>query len=140
MISVAENGTARLKKCKQLFKYQHLLLLRDIWWSKFKSTFKCSSFFQHQSSLEICGSLRQLFSCIGVYYVLFHCEMLRQKAISSLCHFPCYESLLIVETNMITITTSLSGQVTKQVRSLGEVVLDGAFNGRGLAKRDRLVS
>jgi hypothetical protein len=23
------------KKCKQLFKYQHLLLLRDIWLSKF---------------------------------------------------------------------------------------------------------
>jgi hypothetical protein len=22
-------------KCKQLFEYQHLLLLRDIWWSKF---------------------------------------------------------------------------------------------------------
>ncbi len=27
------NGTAHFKKCKQLFKYQHLLLLRDIWWS-----------------------------------------------------------------------------------------------------------
>ncbi len=24
-----------LKKCKQLFEYQHLLLFRDIWWSKF---------------------------------------------------------------------------------------------------------
>jgi len=29
------NGTARLKNCNQLFEYQHLLLLRDIWWSKF---------------------------------------------------------------------------------------------------------
>jgi hypothetical protein len=29
------NGTARSKKCKQLFEYQHLLLLRDIRWSKF---------------------------------------------------------------------------------------------------------
>jgi hypothetical protein len=28
------NGTERLKKCK-LFEYRHLLLLRDIWWSKF---------------------------------------------------------------------------------------------------------
>jgi hypothetical protein len=28
-------GTARFKKCKQSFEYQHLLLLRDIWWSKF---------------------------------------------------------------------------------------------------------
>jgi hypothetical protein len=27
-----ENGTARFKKCKHLFEYQHLLLLRDIWW------------------------------------------------------------------------------------------------------------
>jgi hypothetical protein len=26
------NGT--FKKCKQWFEYQHLLLLRDIWWSK----------------------------------------------------------------------------------------------------------
>jgi hypothetical protein len=25
------NGTTRYKKCKQLFEYQHLLLLRDIW-------------------------------------------------------------------------------------------------------------
>jgi hypothetical protein len=29
------NGAARFKKCKQFFDYQHLLLLRDIWWSKF---------------------------------------------------------------------------------------------------------
>jgi hypothetical protein len=29
------NGTARFKECKQLFEYQHLLLLGDIWWSKF---------------------------------------------------------------------------------------------------------
>ncbi len=29
------NGTAHFKKCKQLFEYKHLLLLRDIWWSKF---------------------------------------------------------------------------------------------------------
>jgi hypothetical protein len=28
------NGTAHFKKCKQLLEYQHLLLLRDIWWSK----------------------------------------------------------------------------------------------------------
>jgi hypothetical protein len=29
------NGTAHFKKFKQLFEYKHLLLLRDIWWSKF---------------------------------------------------------------------------------------------------------
>jgi hypothetical protein len=26
------HGTAHSKKCKQLFEYQHLLLLRNIWW------------------------------------------------------------------------------------------------------------
>jgi hypothetical protein len=29
------NGTAHYEKCKKLFENQHLLLLRDIWWSKF---------------------------------------------------------------------------------------------------------
>jgi len=59
------NGTVRFNKCKQLCEYQHLLLLRDIWWLKLLTIFKCS-FFQHQSYLNICGSLIQLFSCIGV--------------------------------------------------------------------------
>jgi hypothetical protein len=40
-----QNGTARFQRCKQLFEYKHLLLLRDIWWSKLKSIFKCCSFF-----------------------------------------------------------------------------------------------
>jgi hypothetical protein len=31
----ADNGTASFIKCKQLFEYQHLLLLRDIWQSFF---------------------------------------------------------------------------------------------------------
>ncbi len=34
-INYKSNGTAHFKKCKQLFEYQHLLLLRDIWSSKF---------------------------------------------------------------------------------------------------------
>ncbi len=29
------NGTPHFKKCKQLFEYQHVLLIRDIRWSKF---------------------------------------------------------------------------------------------------------
>jgi hypothetical protein len=29
------NGTVHFKKGKQLFEYHHLLLLRDIWWTKF---------------------------------------------------------------------------------------------------------
>jgi hypothetical protein len=32
---VSSNGTVRIKKFKQLFENQHLLLLRNIWWSKF---------------------------------------------------------------------------------------------------------
>jgi hypothetical protein len=44
----------------------HFLLLRDVWWSKLQSIFKCGSFFQHQCLLDICGTLRQLLSCIGV--------------------------------------------------------------------------
>ncbi len=30
-----DTGRSRFKKCKQLFEYQHLLLLRNIWQSKF---------------------------------------------------------------------------------------------------------
>jgi hypothetical protein len=33
------NGTAHFKNCKQSFEYELLLLLRDIWWSKFRSVF-----------------------------------------------------------------------------------------------------
>jgi hypothetical protein len=29
------NGRVHVKKHKQLFEYKHLLLLKDIWWSKF---------------------------------------------------------------------------------------------------------
>ncbi len=36
------------------------------WWSKFVSTFKRCVFFQHHTILDIYGSLRQLFSCIGI--------------------------------------------------------------------------
>jgi hypothetical protein len=42
------NGTVHFKNVKKLFEYQHLLLLRDMWWSKLLSIFKCCSFFQHQ--------------------------------------------------------------------------------------------
>jgi hypothetical protein len=28
------NRTSHFKECKQLSKYQHLVLLREIWWSK----------------------------------------------------------------------------------------------------------
>ncbi len=67
----ARNETGCFKKCRQLFESQHLLLVRDIWWSKL-SIFKCCSFFQHHHYLDICGSLRQLFSCIGVKYELYY--------------------------------------------------------------------
>ncbi len=48
-----------------------LLLLKDTW-PKFSSIFKCCSFFQNQCKLDSSGSLRQLFSCIGVQYALFY--------------------------------------------------------------------
>jgi len=35
-------GTAHFKQCEKLFGYQHLLLLRDIWWSKLETIFKCN--------------------------------------------------------------------------------------------------
>jgi hypothetical protein len=36
-------------KVHKWWLYQHLLLLRDIWWLKVLSIFKCYSFFQRQS-------------------------------------------------------------------------------------------
>jgi hypothetical protein len=45
---ILNNRTTHFSKYKQLFEYQHLLLLWDIWWSEFQSIFKCSSFFQHR--------------------------------------------------------------------------------------------
>jgi hypothetical protein len=39
------NGIVHFEKCKQLFEYQHFLLLTDIRWSKFLYIFKCCSFF-----------------------------------------------------------------------------------------------
>ncbi len=35
LVPATIDGTAHYKNCKQFFEYQHLLLLRDIWWSKF---------------------------------------------------------------------------------------------------------
>jgi len=35
LLRYGNNGTARFKNCSQLFEYQQLLLIRDIWWSKF---------------------------------------------------------------------------------------------------------
>jgi hypothetical protein len=66
------NGTARLKKYKQLFEYQHLLLLKDIWWSKFKIYINMLFIFQHQQQLKtvifwhwciICSVLLQMRNC-----------------------------------------------------------------------------
>ncbi len=49
---------------------------------------------KNQSWLEICGSSRQLFSCIGDYYALFHCDN-QHKLHSAWCYaefrnFQCY--------------------------------------------------
>jgi hypothetical protein len=42
------NGTTYFKKCKQLLKYQHVLLVRVIWLSKVYFILKCCVFFQLQ--------------------------------------------------------------------------------------------
>jgi len=48
ILQTLEHRNSTLQKCKQLLEYQHLLLLRDIWWSKYKSIYKCSSLIEHQ--------------------------------------------------------------------------------------------
>jgi hypothetical protein len=59
------NGAAHFKKCKQLFEQQHLLLLTS--GGQISNQYlNVGSYFQHQSKLYIYGSLRLLFSCIGV--------------------------------------------------------------------------
>jgi hypothetical protein len=75
-----ENGTAHIEKCKQLLEWQNLHLLCDIWLLKFKHIFNCCLFFQCQF-LDICSSLRQLFSSIGVYYVLPYYMQLSKEEI-----------------------------------------------------------
>jgi hypothetical protein len=71
-----DNGTAHFKKCKQLFEYQHLLLLRDIWWWKFYSIFKCCSFFSRPVLIRHLWQLKTVVFlhwclntsyCIGAY-------------------------------------------------------------------------
>jgi len=66
-------GTAIWWVTASLLEYQNYILLKHIWWSNFLYIFKYCSFFQHQCYLDICGSLMQLFSCIGVYYMVFYC-------------------------------------------------------------------
>jgi hypothetical protein len=58
------NGTERFENCKQLLEYQNFLLLRDIYWLSLIVYLNVVYFFQHYIKLYICGSLRQLFSCI----------------------------------------------------------------------------
>ncbi len=48
------NGTAHFKKCKQLFEYKHLLLLRDIWWLKLLSIFNTSVNWTPVAALDSC--------------------------------------------------------------------------------------
>ncbi len=36
-VDILYNGTARFKKCKHLFEYQHLLFLRDVWSQCYKT-------------------------------------------------------------------------------------------------------
>ncbi len=70
------NGTAHFKKCKQLFVYQHLLLLGDIWWSKFESIFKYCSFF---STPELIRNPWQLKTAVFLHWCLLCAVPLRYR-------------------------------------------------------------
>jgi hypothetical protein len=56
-----------LNQKKQLLEYQNNLELRDIWWSKLSSIFKCCSFFQQPVSIRYLWQLKTvvfLHSCL----------------------------------------------------------------------------
>jgi hypothetical protein len=53
-------------------------------------------FFQCQCKLDICGSLRQLFSCIGVKYVLFYCFLCFAMVLIKY-HFPVDKSMAVTK-------------------------------------------
>ncbi len=44
-------------------------------------------FFQHQCLLDICGSFRELFSCIGVWYILFYWALIWIFRIGNCCSY-----------------------------------------------------
>jgi hypothetical protein len=49
------------------FTSRHLVVNMMVWWN-------CCSLLRHRCKLDLCGSSRQLFSCIGVYYIQLYCE------------------------------------------------------------------
>ena len=74
--------TACFKNCKQLFEYQHLLQLRGIWWQKFFSIFKCSSFF---STPELIRHLWQLKTIVFLHWHLICAVLLKGLSTPQFC-------------------------------------------------------
>jgi hypothetical protein len=72
----------KLKKCK-LFEYQHLLLLRDIWWSNFKSLNVV-----HFSTLMLIRHLWQLKAFVFLQWRLMRTALLITTLASFIVQIP----------------------------------------------------
>ncbi len=72
------NETAHFKKCKKLFEHKHLLLLRDIWWSKFLYIFKMLFIF---STTVLIRNLWQLKTVVFLHWCLIRFVLFTQNFI-----------------------------------------------------------
>jgi len=70
LTKLAINGTASFKNCLNTYIYAYL---RDIWWSKFYSIFKCSSFF---SPPVLIRHLRQLKTVVFLQWFIKYAVLL----------------------------------------------------------------
>ncbi len=84
------NGTAHFKHCKQLFEYQHLLLLRHIGWSKLCSILKCCSFI---STPMLIRHLWQLKTVVFLHWCLTPAVLLHLLYIFSIVELSCKYNL-----------------------------------------------
>jgi hypothetical protein len=100
-----------LKNVKKLFEYKHLLLLRDIWWSKFYSIFKCCSFFW---TPELIKNLWQLKAAVFLHWYLIRAVPLTKEKenrrllsliFNKVCQF--WVTLVEVKLNLFTIVCHL---------------------------------
>ncbi len=62
-----------LKKCKQCLNTNIYSCLETSGGQNSNLYLNVIHFFQHMCELDICGSLKLLFSCIGVLYTVFYC-------------------------------------------------------------------
>jgi hypothetical protein len=72
-LTTAQNGKAHFKKCKQLFEYQHLLFLRDIWWGQSSNLYLILFIF---STPVLLRHLWQLKTVVCLHWCLIHAVLL----------------------------------------------------------------